>query len=84
MTSSELPAAAASPAGCVQRNENIRGGCTSTTVSGTTFPPASGSPKVISPLDPGIGSYRASSGHHSFRWSGLLTTSKTISGDAST
>ena len=26
MTSSELPAAADSPAGCVQRNENVRGG----------------------------------------------------------
>ena len=84
MTSSELPSAATSSAGCVQRNENVRGGRASTTVNGTTAPPASRSPKTISPADPGVGSYRASSGHHCLRWSGLLTTSKTISGDAST
>src|SRR3954468_9572193 len=40
VTSSELPAAAISSAGCVQRNENVCGGRTSTTVKGTTPPPA--------------------------------------------
>src|SRR4051794_25425278 len=83
VTSSELPSPATSPAGWVQRKENLRGGSTSTTVKPTVPPPASGSPKTISPSEPGVGSYRASSGHHSRRCSGLLTTWKTISGDAS-
>ena len=56
MTSSELPSAATSSAGCVQRNENVRGGATSTTVNEHHRPPASGSPKTISPVDPGAGS----------------------------
>ena len=84
MTSSELPSPATWSAGCVQRKVNDRGGRASTTVNGTTAPSAAGSPKTISPTAPGTGSYLASSGHHSLRCSGLLTTSKTISGVAST
>src|SRR3954447_12728160 len=84
VTSNELPSAATSSAGCVQRNENVSGGRASTTVNGTTVPPALRSPNTMCPADPGVGSYCASSGHHSLRWSGLLTTSKTTVGEAST
>ena len=52
--------------------------------AGAVQPDQPGGVEAQYPADPGVGSYRASSGHHSLRWSGLLTTSKTISGDAST
>src|SRR5690606_9635317 len=41
------------------------------------------SPKTRWPVDPGSGSITASSGHHSFRCSGLVMTSNTVAGEAS-
>ena len=68
------------------RKENKRGGTDSTTVNGTTNADSSPwRPNVSSPVLPGAGSSSvASSGHHSRRCSGRLTTSKTTSGEAST
>ena len=78
---------ATSPAGYTQRNENNRGGSASTTVIGTTLRPRVGRrrPRRARPRSPGATDSRAaSSGHHSCRCSGLLMTSNTISGEAST
>ena len=81
-TRNELPVAADSPSSWVQRKENSRGGIASTTVNCTQVRSSSVSPNPIRRL-PGTAGYSASSGHHSRRCSGLLTTSKTTSGEAS-
>src|SRR3954452_1303442 len=83
-TSRELPTSASSSIACVHRKAKRRGGSDSTTVIATTLARGlASSPQISSPVAPGADELRLmSSGHHSLRCSGRLTTSKTTSGEA--